>query len=111
MASIAMTSGSAVLNAAAFTGSNYLEKYWFSESGKAVLEKKTWNDTALDVYQAAMAKYTCGHSKLCDWIETNREIKEQVKQDLTNQAHLDLQIYTAQRTPLRCRNKVSYFLP
>jgi len=48
-----------------------------------------------------MAKYTRDHTKLLDWIEINREIKEQAKQNFTNtdyafklynQAHPDKQI-------------------
>jgi len=48
-----------------------------------------------------MAKYTLDCIKLLDWIETNREIKEQAKQNFTNtnyafklynQAHPDKQI-------------------
>ena len=48
-----------------------------------------------------MAKYTLGRTKLLDWIETKREIKEQAKQNFTNtdyaiklynQAHPDKQI-------------------
>jgi len=48
-----------------------------------------------------MAKYMRDRTKLLDWIETNRETKEQVKQNFTNtnyafklynQAHPDEQI-------------------
>ena len=65
------------------------------------LEKKTMHDKALEAYQAAMAKYTRDRTKLLDWIPTNREIKEQAKQNFTNtdctfklynQAHPDRQI-------------------
>jgi len=39
--------GGAVLNAAAFTGGNYLAKYLSDDSGKAALEEKTRHDKAL----------------------------------------------------------------
>jgi len=90
-----------IFNAAAFTGGNYLVKYLSGNSGKATLEERTRHDKALEAYQAAMAKYTRGRTKLLDWIQTNREIKEQAKQNFTNtdymfklynQAHPDKQI-------------------
>ena len=31
-----------------------------------------------------MAKYMCDRTMLLDWIKTNREIKEQAKQNFTN---------------------------
>ena len=34
--------------------------------------------------KATMAKYTRDRTKLLDWIQTNREIKEQAKQNFTN---------------------------
>jgi len=101
MASIAMMIGGAILNAAAFSGGNYLVRYLSGDSGKAALAEKTRHDKALEVYQAAMAKYTRDRTMLLDWIETNREIKEQAKQNFTNtdyafklynQAHPDKQI-------------------
>ena len=76
--------GGAVLNVAAFTGSNYLVKYLAGDDGQAALAEKTRHDKALEAYQAAMAKYTRKHSQLLDWIETNREIKDQAKQIFTN---------------------------
>ena len=54
MASIAMIIGGAVLNAAAFTGGNYLAKYIAGDSGQAALAEKTRHDKALEAYQAAM---------------------------------------------------------
>jgi len=70
-------------------------------SGKAALEEKMRHDKALEAYQAAMAKHTRDRPKLLDWINTNRKIKEQAKQNFTNinyafklynQAHPDQQI-------------------
>ena len=84
MASIAMMIGGAVLNAAAFTGGNYLAKYIAGDSGQAALAEKTRHDKALEAYQAAMEKYTRERTQLLDWIETNSEIKDQAKQDFTN---------------------------
>ena len=52
MASIAIMIGGAVLNAAAFTGGNYLAKYIAGDSGQAALAKKTRHDKALEAYQA-----------------------------------------------------------
>ena len=84
MASIAIMIGGAVLNATAFTGGNYLAKYIAGDSG-----------------QAAMEKYRRERMQLLDWIETNREIKDQAKQNFTNtdyafklynQVHLDYKL-------------------
>ena len=95
-----------VLNAAAFTGYNYLSKC-LSGDGKGTLEEKTRHDKALEDYQAAMATYTRDHTMLLDWIKTNGEIKEQAKQNfmntdyafrLYNQAHPD----SAQKAPILC---------
>ena len=84
MASIAIMIGGAVLNAAAFTGGNYLAKYIAGDSGKAGLAEKTRHDKALEAYQAAMEKYTRERTQLLDWIETNREIKAQADPNFTN---------------------------
>ena len=84
MASIAMMIGGAVLNAAAFTGGNYLAKFLAGDNGKAALDEKTRHDKALEAYQSAMGKYNRERAQLLDWIQTNREIKEQAKQDFTN---------------------------
>ena len=84
MASIGIMIGGAILNAAAFTGGNYLAKYLAGNSGQAALAEKTRHDKALEAYQAAMEKYTRERTKLLDWIETNREIKAQANQNFTN---------------------------
>ena len=76
--------GGAVLNAAAFTGSNYLAKYLAGDDGQAALAEKTRHDKALEAYQVAMTKYTRKCTQLLDWIETNREIKDQAEQNFTN---------------------------
>ena len=101
MASIAITIGGAVLNAAAFTGGNYLAKYIAGNNGQAALAEKTRHDKALEAYQAAMEKYKREHTQLLDWIETNRKIKDQATQNfantdyafkLYNQAHPDYKL-------------------
>ena len=84
MASIAIMIGGAVLNAAAFTGGNYLAKYIAGDTGQAALAEKTRHDKALEAYQRAMAQYTRERTQLLDWIETNREVKAQVNQNFTN---------------------------
>ena len=52
MASIAIMAVGAVLNAAAFTGGNYLAKYLSGDSSKAALEEKVRHDKTLEDYQA-----------------------------------------------------------
>ena len=79
-----MMIGGAVLNAAAFTGGNYLAKFLAGDNGKAALDEKTRHDKALEAYHSAMGKYNRERAQLLDWIQTNREIKEQAKQDFTN---------------------------
>ena len=75
--------GGAVLNATAFIGGNYLAGA-IGGGDKAALEEKKRHDKALEVYQAAYAKYTRDRTKLLDWIQTNAEIKEEAKQNFTN---------------------------
>ena len=84
MASIAIMIGGAVLNAAAFTGGNYLAKYIAGDGGQAALAEKTRHDKALEAYQASMEQYTRERTQLLDWIETNREVKAQANQNFTN---------------------------
>ena len=84
MASIAIMIGCAILNAAAFTGSNYLAKYLAGDGGKAALAEKIRYGKAMEAYQAAMAKYNRERTQLFDWIETNRKIKAQADQNFTN---------------------------
>ena len=74
MASIGITILGAVLNAAAFTGGNYLAKK-FGGGEKAALEEKKRHDKALEDYQAAYAKYTRDRTQLLDWIATNAQTK------------------------------------
>ena len=116
MASIAMRIGGAVLNAAAFTGGNYLAKFLAGDNGKAALDEKTRHDKALESYQSAMAKYSRERTQLLDWINTNEEIKEHAQKNFTNtdyafklynQAHPDQRLTLPKAS---CRNRVSFFL-
>ena len=75
MASIAIMALGAVLNAAAFTGGNYLAKYLSGDSGKAALDEKTRHDIA------GYAKYQKDRTRLLDWIATNDRMKHQASQD------------------------------
>jgi len=83
MASIGMMIGSAIINAVAFTGGNYLASYLASD-GKVTLEGKMRHDKAIEAYNAPYTKYTCDRTKLLDWIDTIRKMKEKAKQDFTN---------------------------
>ena len=78
-----MMIGSAIINAVAFTGGNYLASY-LSSDGKVTLEGKKRHDKAIEAYNAAYAKYTCDRTKLFEWIETIREMTKKAKQDFTN---------------------------
>jgi len=84
MASIAMMIGGAVINAAAFTGGNYLARYLSGDGGQAALDEKTPHEKALESYGTAQARYAQERTKLLDCIETNRENKAQSKQNFTN---------------------------
>ena len=74
--------------------------YVFWNNGKAGLDEKS-HDKGPEAYEAAQARYAQERTKLLDWIETNREIKAQAKQNFTNtdyafklynQAHPDRQM-------------------
>ena len=88
MASIAIMALGAVLNAAAFTGGNYLAKYLSDDSGQTAMDKKIRHDKALEAYQAAYAKYQKDRTELLDWIAENDRAKNQAKHDFqtTDQA-------------------------
>ena len=89
--------GGAVLNAAAFTGKNYLAKYIAGDSGQAALAEKTRHDKALEAYQAAMAKYTRERTHLLHWIETNKESK--LRRNKTSQTPITRSSRTTRPTP------------
>ena len=52
MASVAIMVAGAIINAAAFTGGNYLAKYLSGDNGQAALDEKIRHDKALEKYQA-----------------------------------------------------------
>ena len=83
MTSIAILVGGAVLNAAAFTGGNYLARA-FDGGDKAAEKEREYHDRALEAYQAAYAKYSRYRTKLLNWIATNAHIQERAKQKFTN---------------------------
>ena len=83
MASIAIMIGGVALNSCAFIGGNYLARS-LSGDGKAAQKEKVGHDKALEAYLAAYSKCTRDHTKLLDWIATNKQIKEQAKQNFTN---------------------------
>ena len=99
MATIALLIRGAIVNAAAFSGGNYLVHY-LSGDGKAALAEKTRHGKALEAYQAVMATNTCERTRLLDWIETNREIKDHAKQNFTSTDYafkLYSQVYPGQQ--------------
>ena len=73
--------GGAILNAAAFTGGNYLAKYLSGDSGQAELDEKKRHDKALEAYQAAYAKYKKDRMELLDWIAEQDRVKDQARHD------------------------------
>ena len=100
MASIALMVGGAILNAATFTGGNYLAKYLSGDSGQAALDEKIRHDKALEAYQAAYAKYQKDRTELLDWIAENDQMKDKARHDFqdTDRA-LALYNHTGRRWP------------
>ena len=95
MASVVLMVGGAILNAAAFIGGNYLAKTF---GGSGADEEKKRHDKALEKYQADYAAYEKKRQQFLDWIETQRENKDQAEQNLEdtdnalklyNEAHPD----------------------
>ena len=83
MPSIAIMVGSAVLNAAAFIGNNYLAAA--SGGGDKATEKEgDRHERALEAYQAVYAKYSRDYTKLFDWIATNLHIQQQATHNFIN---------------------------
>ena len=81
MASIAMMACAAILNAAAFTGGNYLAKYLSGDSGQAALDEKIRHDKALEKYQAAYQKWQKDRTELLDWIAEQDRVKDKARHD------------------------------
>ena len=76
-----MMAGAAILNAAAFTGGNYLAKYLSGDGGQAALNEKIRHDKALEAYQAAYAKYQKDRTELLDWIAEQDRVKNKAAHD------------------------------
>ena len=72
MAGIAMLVGGAVVNALAFSGSNYLFSMMHS---KSVAEEKLRHDKALEQLETAQAEWARKRQKRLDWI--NEELRRQ----------------------------------
>ena len=71
---VAMMIGGAILNAAAFTGGNYLERYLSGDNDQAALDEKIRHDKALQQYRAAYEKWQKDRTELFDWVaEQDRE--------------------------------------
>ena len=81
MASIAIMVGGAILNAAAYTGGNYLAKYFSGDSSQATLDEKIRHDKALEKYQAAYAKWQKDRTELLDWIAEQDRVKNKAIHD------------------------------
>ena len=84
MASIAIMIGGAVINAATFTGGNYIMRYLAGDGGKAALAEKIRHDKALEEHEKKKAVYNRERTQLLDWVENNREAKAQADQNFTN---------------------------
>ena len=81
MASVAIMVAGFIINAAAFTGGNYLAKYLSGDSGQAALDEKIRHDKALEAYQAAYAKYQKDRTEILDWIAEQDRIKNKAIHD------------------------------
>ena len=79
MASVVLMVGGVILNAAAFIGGNYLAKMF---GGSDADEERKRHDKALEKYQADYAAYEKKRQQFLDWIETQRENKDQAEQNL-----------------------------
>ena len=72
MASIAMMAGGAIVNALAFSGSNYL----FSKLDKGdTAEEQKRHDKAMEQLQTAQAEWSQTRTERLDWI--NKKLREQ----------------------------------
>lgn len=81
MATIAVMVGGAILNAAAFTGGNYL-MHVLSGSDKAEAEKNR-HDLAEEAFDHANEKYQRERTKLLDWIDQQEKAKEKADRDFS----------------------------
>ena len=76
MASVAIMVAGAIINAAAFTGGNYLAKYLSGDNGQAALDEKIRHDKALEKYQAAHEKWQKDRTELLDWVAEQDRAKD-----------------------------------
>ena len=88
MASAAIMVAGSIINAAAFTGGNYLAKYLSGDNGQAGLDEKIRHDKALEKYQAAYEKWQKDRTELLDWIAEQDRVKDKARHDFqdTDQA-------------------------
>ena len=88
MASVTIMVAGAIINAAAFTGGNYLAKYLSGDSGQAALDENIRHDKALKKYEAAYEKWQKDRTELLDWIAEQDRAKDTARHDFqtTDQA-------------------------
>ena len=77
----------------------HLAKAFSGDSGQAALDEKIRHDKALEVYQAAYAKYQKDRTELLDWIaEQDREKNKAIHDFLdTDRALISTIKHTGQR--------------
>ena len=81
MASDALMVAGAIINAAAFTGGNYLAKYLSGDSGQAALDKKIRHDKPLRHTKQPMLNTKNDRTELLDWIAEQDRIKNKATHD------------------------------
>ena len=75
MASIAMMAGGAIVNALAFSGSNYLFSKFDKEDRGDTLEEQKRHDKAMEQLQTAQEQWSERRTERLDWI--NKKLREQ----------------------------------
>ena len=75
MASIAMMAGGAIVNALAFSGSNYLFSKLDKEDRGDTLEEQKRHDKAMEQLQTAQEQWSERRTERLDWI--NKKLREQ----------------------------------
>ena len=80
--------GGAILNAATFTGGNYLLKYLSGNGGQTALDEKIRHDKALEKYQVAYAKWQKNRTEPLDLVAEQDRVKNKAIHDFqtTDQA-------------------------
>ena len=76
--------GGAILNAAAFTGGNFLMQTFGGNDPKAAQEEQKRHDRALEKYQSDYNQYEKERTKLLDWIELQNREKSKALYDFRN---------------------------